>query len=249
MNVTPKRVIILANQAPMERDGSDWRYVSTICSANAERLFGVKPLWVPEGPQTRRELVREGLLAPEEIADFNMPCILNVDDWYLPRRRFRSDIPVVGRHSRDHYTKWPETRSAMLEVYPDDPAIDIRIMGGASTALKVLGAKRLPKNWTSFEYDELPVKTFLHQLDFWVYFHHPVLVESFGRAILEAMAAGCVVILPEHFEETFGDGAVYCKSHEVRKVIEYYYADLERYRERSERGVRYVRDHFSYSNA
>jgi hypothetical protein len=248
MNVRPDRVVLLANQAPMERDGSDRRYVSTTVSANAEKLFGTRPLWAPEGPETRQALEDEGLLSPAEIAPFNLPCIVNLDEWYLPRNRFRSDVPIIGRHSRDHRTKWPDTRSALLEVYPDDPSVDVRIMGGAATALEVLGTKRLPRNWTSFDYDELPVKTFLHQLDFWVYFHHPILVESFGRAILEAMAAGCVVILPEPFRKTFGEGAVYCEGSEVQRVIADFHADFERYREQSDRGLKYSEDNFSYDS-
>lgn len=215
------------------------------CSANAARLFGVDPVWIPQGPQTRKALIEDGTLLPGQIADFDMPSVVDPADWAMPRTRFRGDVPIVGRHSRDHYTKWPDTAERLLEVYPDDSGVDVRIMGGDKVPRELLGRDRLPANWTSFSYDQLPVKAFLYQLDFWIYFHHPVLVESFGRAVLEAMANGCVVILPHSFEPTFGPGAIYCRGEEVRSVVDGLYADFDLYKEQSERGMRHVREQFS----
>lgn len=239
------RVLILANQAPSEHDGRDRRYIVADCTANARTMFGVEPEWLPEGPQTRAALLAEGTVQGSNIVEIDFPCVLDPDEWAMPRSRFRSDMPVVGRHSRDHYTKWPATKESMLKVYPDDPAVDVRIMGGATSATALLGA-RLPGNWTPFPYDVMGVKAFLYQLDFWVYFHHPVLVESFGLAVLEAMATGCVVILPKHFEPTFGAGAVYCDEDEVQDVIRELYGDFGRFREQSERGLEMVRRRFSH---
>src|SRR5690606_18889235 len=142
-------------------------------------------------------------------------------EWETVRDDFRSDIPVLGRHSRDHVTKWPGNSETLLRVYPDDPAYDFRNMGGASTPYEVLGG-RLPTNWIAYGYDETDVKDFLFQLDFWVYFPNEIRIEAFGRAILEAMASGCVVILPDVFKTTFGDGALYCTPNEVRTVIDKY---------------------------
>ena len=50
-------------------------------------------------------------------------------------------------------------------------------------------------------------RKFLEGIDYFVYFHHSQRVEAFGRTIIEAMAAGCVAILPHHFREVFGEGA------------------------------------------
>ncbi|THV43469.1 glycosyltransferase [Glycomyces buryatensis] len=241
----PERVVILANQAPREHDGTDWRYVPSACTAHAKRLFGVDPIWVPQGPQTRQALIDDGTLDASQIAAFDMPSVVDPTDWAMPRRRFRSALPVLGRHSRDHYTKWPDSAEHLLQVYPDDPAIDVRIMGGDTVPLELLGQRYLPPNWTSYSYDQLPVKSFLYQLDFWIYFHHPVLVESFGRAVLEAMANGCVVVLPHSFEPTFGPGAVYCREDEVHGIVTAMHADFARYQAQSERGLRHVREQFS----
>ena len=51
------------------------------------------------------------------------------------------------------------------------------------------------------------------------------MIEALGRAILEALASGCVTILPRHFEATFGNGAVYCALDEVQDVVRNDYGD------------------------
>ena len=69
-------------------------------------------------------------------------------------------------------------------------------MGGAKSAQALLAKPELPANWLVYDYDEVSVRSFLFQIDFYVYFPHPRMIEAFGRAILEALASGCVVILP-----------------------------------------------------
>lgn len=240
----PRRVLIHANQPPCEADGSDLRYFIHHCEANTERWFGVAPSWVPQGPQARRALV-ESPVPPQRLEPFDMPGILDVADWTLSRDGFRSDVPVLGRHSRDHVTKWPGDRESMLQAYPDDPAYDFRNMGGATVPREVLGG-RLPANWIAYGYDETEVRDFLFQLDFWVYFPNEIRIEAFGRAVLEAMAAGCVVVLPESFRSTFGEGALYCAPGEVRNLVDKYHGDREAFLSQSRLGQRHVREHFSY---
>ncbi|WP_156037516.1 glycosyltransferase family 2 protein, partial [Glycomyces tenuis] len=86
-NVRPRRMIVLANQAPNERDGSDVRYLPDSCHANAETMFGVAPLWVPQGPQVREALA--GLTAARP-ADFDMPGIIDTAALAPARTGFRS---------------------------------------------------------------------------------------------------------------------------------------------------------------
>lgn len=240
-----KRIFVIANQAPMERDGTDVRYIPTDCSAHAEAVFGQRPIWVPQGPMVRAALEAEGSLADEEFAPVDFPGIVDLDEWSLPRDRFRGEVPVIGRHSRDHYTKWPSTADDLLAAYPEGRDFDVRIMGGEKTPLEVLGRHSPPSNWISFDYDELPIKTFLYQLDFWVYFPNQIMVEAFGRAVLEAMAAGCIVILPHHFASTFGEGALYRDPIDVVKTVADLYEDFDRFREQSDRGREFVRRNFS----
>jgi glycosyltransferase involved in cell wall biosynthesis len=237
-----ERVIILANQAPSERDGSDWRYVPKTCSRVAQEIFAVQPAWCPQGPAVRQAIAGE--LGAAELLPFDMPGIIDVDEWTVDRTRPRADRPVMGKHSRDNWTKWPADRDTLLRVYPDSADVDVRFMGGTRALRQVLEGDELPIGWLAYDYDEVSVRSFLCQLDFYVYFPHPTMVEAFGRAILEALACGCVVILPEQFTETFGDAAVYCTPEEVWPVVQRYYADRAMYLAQSRLAVRRVRELF-----
>lgn len=240
-----ERLIIVANQAPSERDGSDVRYEPNECSDNAERLFGVRALWVPQGPIVRRAI--EPLLPPSELAEFDMPGIIDIDAWVTDRRRFRSNIPVVGRHSRDTAMKWPKDAKTLRLVYPTDGSVDVRVMGGGLTVSEILGGST-PESWVVFGKDELDVRTFLNSIDFFVYFQHPDAFEAFGRAVLEAIATGCVAILPPHFEATFGSAAVYAEESEAIKRVHELYSSPSKYLAQSRAAVAFARDHFSYES-
>ncbi|GAB3229978.1 hypothetical protein GCM10027447_23840 [Glycomyces halotolerans] len=241
--VRPERLIVLANQAPAERDGSDTRYIPDACHANAREMFGVEPLWVPQGPQVREAL--SGLTAGR-LAGFDMPGIIDDAQIAPPRTGFRSIMPVVGRHSRDDRTKWPAAED-LFTVYPGDGRWDVRVMGGVKT-VRLLTGKDAPPEWTCYGYNETDVESFLYQLDFWVYFPHPRQYEAFGRAALEALASGCVVVLPPRFEATFGDAALYCEPAEVVGLVDAHYADPERFLARSALAQQRVRERFSHDS-
>jgi hypothetical protein len=244
--IRARQVLILANQAPFERDGTDYRYVPQACTEVASQLFAVEPRWCPMGPAVREPL--EAMLPPGALTPFDMPGIIDIEHWTLDRSRFRLDRPVIGRHSRDSRTKWPGDRETLLAVYPASDKVDVRVMGGATTPLSVLGTATLPANWVAYDYDEIGVRSFLNQLDYYVYFPHPDMVEAFGRATLEALAAGCVAILPHHFSATFGDAAVYCGPHEVQEVIRSFHSDHASYLDQSRLGQERVRKLYSHES-
>ena len=154
-DVRAKRVIILANQAPSEADGSDLRYLTAQCTEAVEDIFDVDPQWRPQGPAVRAELASR--LKPEQLTAFDMPGIIDEDVWLLERTGFRSDIPILGRHSRDNWTKWPKDRRTLLQAYPAASDIDVRI-GGGKAARGILGVDHLPANWLVYDYDEVSVR-------------------------------------------------------------------------------------------
>jgi hypothetical protein len=72
------------------------------------------------------------------------------------------------------------------------------------------------------------VERFLSEIDFFVYFTHPLWQESFGRAVAEAVAAGKLVITDPATADTFS--TVAADSHDVEGVIARFLADPESYR-------------------
>lgn len=239
-----RRLVIIANQAPAERDGTDIRYVPSECADNAEMLFGLRGLWAPQGPTVRQALI--GHLQPDEITPYDVLGILDSDQWRTNRSYFRSKVPVLGRHSRDNVMKWPENSSALSAIYPTDASVDVRIMGGATTARNVLEKDHYPPNWVVFETNEMNVRSFLNSIDFFVYFQHSSAYDAFGRSVLEALAAGCVTILPHHFEETFGEAALYAEPAEVASLIRDHYENPLKFREQAEKAMAVVEHSFSF---
>lgn len=234
--------IVVANQAPSEIDGSDVRYVVTDCIRNARALWGLDPTWVPQGPQVRAAL--SGLLPRSLLEAFDMPGILDPDDWQL--RRDRSGLPIIGRYSRDNPLKFPGDIEALLAAYPDTDRLDVRIMGGDRTCRELLGARPVPVNWTLLPYGAEDVKDFLAGIDYFVYFDNDNIVEAFGRSVLEAIAGGCVVVLPHKYRPVFGDAAVYCTEEGVLETVQALEVDAEKKRAVLDRARGCVRSKFSH---
>gem|GEM_PF-910276 len=235
---------IVANQAPHELDGRDIRYHVSDCIRNAQLLFGRNPLWVPQGPQVRKALFP--LLPAKLLAPFDNPGIINTEEWVVKRQDQCGRVPVVGRYSRDNPMKFPSTLHEASLAYMAGRDIDVKIMGGTKSLAALLSGAPVPKNWDILPYGSMPVAEFLSNIDFFVYFDNELIVEAFGRSILEAIAAGVVVILPPHFREVFGDAAVYCKSEEVYEKVWRYFSDCEMYSKQVEVASRYVLGNFSY---
>jgi hypothetical protein len=196
--------------------------------------------WAPIGPLVRRALLDRGVAL--NLRGDDWVNILDIDEWWVDRSRFRGDRPVIGRHSRDHESKWPSARSDILAAYPPDPGAEIKILGGADAAIRLLG--RQPANWTVYPFGAMSPKRFLREVDFFVYYHHPGWIESFGRNVIEGMASGCPAVLPPHFEAVFGSSCEYVAADGARERVERLYRDPAAYRARSEGGREYVEQRF-----
>lgn len=240
-------MLIVANQAPHERDGSDLRYEVGTCSRHAKQLFGVTPLWVPQGESVRSQI--EPLLPSNMIDKENMPGIIDLKEWAVDRSTPKGEKPIVGRYSRDHKLKFPPNRTELVQAYPRTDDIDVRIMGGDSACKRLLKKRaNFPQNWTVYEHGQIPVREFLSSIDFFVYFDHANMVEAFGRSLLEALASGCVVITREKFRSTFGEGAIYCEPSDVMETVLALYSDWERYSEQSRCAIHTVDRLFSHQS-
>ncbi len=239
------RFIILVNQmANRLTTGGDPQYDPRRIDRNVRSLFGVNPLWVPISGLVQR-LMREDERYPEPHFDIWNP-LLDVDNWCLTRVNWRGDQrprPVVGRHARDHYTKWPSSAKALAAAYCVGRNCEVRLLGGADQALSILGS--YPDNWQVLAFAE-STYDFLQDLDFFIHYPHEHYIEEFGRAVLEAMGLGIPVILPPVFKETFGDFAAYAEPDEVWSVVEKLWGDKLAYQAASERGLQFVREHARY---
>jgi glycosyltransferase involved in cell wall biosynthesis len=206
--------------------------------ANLALVTGKTPRLAPLSDLIRRVLASVDL-GDAELLPSNWPPLLDLTGWMRSSRREHQRV-VVGRHARDHRDKWPDDPETIAQAYcADDPDIDVRILGGADFAIEHLAGK--PANWTIHPFNSMDVKGFLHDLDVYVYFPHPQIIEAFGRAPLEAMAAGVPAIVPPAFRELYGDGAIYVEPKGVREAVRNLVGDVNFYEERVRRGADFVR--------
>lgn len=245
-HVRADRVVIHAGEAPCRQDGTDQRYDPQTCTRATQELFSAEPTWLPRGPAVRAVLGPR-LPSSAALAPFDRPGTVDPARWRLHRPGFRSSVPVIGRHSPDDRMEWPAEPETLRQVYAA-PDFDVRILGGAGVPRRLLGTGRTPVNWLVYDYHDVTSRSFLYQLDFYVYFSHPDAVEVPSRAILEALAAGCVTILPETLSEMFGDAAIYCRAAEVRQVIRAWHADRHGFLRQSRRATDRVRERYGHDS-
>ena len=210
--IEARAIKVIVNQPPLSDYGPDGvvRYDIATCAANIRRWFGRDATWHPIGPMVRDVLeTRHGddLRAIDWSAE-DWHNIIDLADWQAPAAsRPAGGVLRIGRHARDHWHKWPGSAEDILAAYPDAPDVAVQVLGGAGAAAARLGG--LPGNWLVHPFGAMAPRDFLAGIDVWIYFAHPDWVESFGRTIIEAMAAGVPVILPEDYRPVFRQAALY----------------------------------------
>lgn len=236
------RVLVVANTAPLSLNGADASYDIDATVRHAAHMFEAAVVVSPESPHTRDLL---HLTAPDVVlGDTDWPGFVLDETLAAQPRRTYSRKPVVGRHSRDHRLKWPDTIEEITAAYIGG-SFETRVLGGAHSIEKMIdlsqhGVEVLP-------FGSVPPTEFLEGLDFWVYMHSSKLVESFGMSALEAMANGCVVVLPPYMEQLYGSGAVYAEPAQVVALVNELWGDEDRFRQHSEAAIATARERFSSS--
>lgn len=250
--VRARTVLVMANQAPLEPDGSDQRYVVADVTERTRELFGVEPVWVPQGPTVRRVLLEQDPTV--RLTPWDNPGLIDPEVW-----RAREEPPdpslrplVVGRYSRDHAIKFPPTWEDVLAAYDLGTDIRVRIMGGIVTLRRLarevgVAHTDFPETWELFGHKNIDVHDFLDELDFFVYQDNPQMHEAFGRVLLEAAASGVLTIAHPKHEPTFGQAVDYALPHEVPDRIAAYAADPQAYRARVEEALRTVAERFGHA--
>lgn len=242
--VTADRTVMVLNQAPGDAADPARYYHFADVRNRVEGLFGTDVEWSPISPQVRAEVLRSAPDAPLAGTDWHE--IIDVTEWDTGRDGPGAGVPVIGRHGRPDPVKWPRTTEELLQAYPDDPAVRVRILGGGELAVRRLG--RTPAGWELVEFGSMAPRDFLRGLDFFVYFHDPDLVEAFGRTIMEAMAAGVPVLIGAHFRPVFGDAALYTTPAGVLPLVRELHADPERYRAVARHARDFVETRFGYAS-
>ncbi|RSM67469.1 glycosyl transferase family 2 [Actinoplanes sp. ATCC 53533] len=223
-----RQVLIVADETPGRQDEADRRYVAADCSRAALRMFGTEPLWCPQDPQVRAVLRTEAV----ELTPYDLPVVVDGERWSAARDGAGQWPAVVGTDLSDEAV-WPGDVRAALTVYDEvgDWDVRLRLPDWPRTGYHPGG----PRSRLVYDAADCDLRTFVHQLDFYLHFPSADRIETFSRPALEAAAVGCVVVMPERHAAVFGDAAVYCDSGEAEATIKRYHADRELYAEQSRR--------------
>jgi glycosyltransferase involved in cell wall biosynthesis len=239
-SIKTQNLIVIINQfAERLYDGSDPQYDPEIVRANLRTLFGMEGSWIAISDLVRGLMLKDKRY-PTPHVDVWSPMV-EADEWFKVPLRWRGGsgaAPIIGRHGRDAYTKWPSDPDALRAAYAAGKPWPVRFLGGAANALKIIG--EAPPNWQIMPFGSVEPQEFLGDLDFYLHYPHERYIEEFGRAVMEAMAMGIPVILPEIFRQTFGDGAAYAEPAAVTDVIQSLWSDKRAYINQAEQGRAFV---------
>lgn len=236
-SVDVSEAFLLVNQLPYDlRDQTSKRYESATVAKHFKDIFGVKPTWIPISPVTRIGLLQDGV---EPLYNTDWTPILPWQPLQTPRSAPRDPShPVVGRHSRDDWTKWPGSAAKIRSAYfANRSHTEVKILGGAQVPIDILGQE--PYNWEIFPFDSWSIDEFLASIDIFVHYHHELYVEEYGRNIAEAMSLGVPCVLPPHFRGTFGDAALYAEVEEVGTAVDELISNQALYARTSQAGLEY----------
>lgn len=230
--IRAEKKILVAHQPLLDANGVPY-YDPAAVNTVAETLVGSGLHWAPISPLSRENMLAGNI--PFPILEDDWTNLIFVDEWAIERAGLQGAVPVMGRHSRPDWPKWPATKEELLTIYPDSDEFDVRLLG-VGDGLKDLLGNEYPPNWHTYQFNEIGPADFLGSIDFFVYYHHPDWVEAFGRTIAEAAAAGAVVILPKHFRKTFGEAALYREPSEVLGTVRALHKDPVRFQLQSTMG-------------
>ncbi|WP_024476148.1 glycosyltransferase [Arthrobacter sp. CAL618] len=240
--LSPNRVIVVVNTAPVGQNGANFCYDLVDCMSSVQEMFGATAEIYPESPQMRNLV--HSIFPNAHYSDRNWTGFINPSPYLASRLHDESRQPIVGRHSRDHSLKWPDTAEEIRSAYVQPDHFGTHILGGTGSVSGRLALSLEPSVVVS-EFGTIDPPDFLSKIDFWVYLHSTALTESFGMSIVEAMASGAVVLLPPYMEALFGDAALYVSASDVAETVAVYWGDSALYNEQSRRGIESVKLHFS----
>lgn len=235
--ISAENVIIVANHPAVDAAGT-WHYQVQDTDAHVRQLFGAEPVWTPISAVVRQSIAAQQ--ANVRTAETDWVNIFAEVPASAARTGFAREKPVVGRHSRPQREKWPDTAETLLAAYPDSGQWQVEILGGAEVPEEILGD--LPAAWNVHAFGAQDPQSFLTGVDFWVYMHHPAWREAFGRAIIEALAAGCVVVLPPYLREIYGTAAVYSEPSGVQQMVTEHWQNTEMFLQQSRRAQEFAAD-------
>jgi len=235
----PEKVGLLVNQSAQELiGGPENMYSVEKVNQKLVDLYGKNPEWIPISPTIRDLLADHSTSLKLSVHDW-LPLV-DIDKWGREPvcRKHERKLPIIGRHSRDHWAKWPKQKRAFDQAYCGNKKVKVQLMGGSRYPSETF--LRFPRNWQFFEFNHTPGPQFVQNLDFFVNYIHEEAIEAFGRNVAEAMASGVPVLCSPQYKNCFGDAALYPEPEDVFATIQELWNNQELYLNQAKKGRAFV---------
>lgn len=239
-----RQVAVVAEQLPAE-PGGRVTYLPQDCAEHSEEFFGHRPAWIPASPAVREALAA---VPGAKLAEHDAVTPFDPSLWQGPRRPRRVRRPVVGAWAGTLPGEWPARPEAISSLLPTDGSTDVRLYGDPSLLVNLLGEEAVPPAWLSITpgtpraaggaegAGDPGRRSFVRSVDFFLSFPQRGALRP-QRPVLEALAAGCVVIMPPWAEPACGQAAVYAEPAEVPEMIRRFVEDPALWTEQSHRAA------------
>lgn len=219
-----RRLVVVAHENFLRPDGNQSFDVAKTLGLLADRTVAEELVIAPVSAGNRRTV--DDWLADRPTLRWSVAPInwFNICDFVLVPP-VRSPRDRRGRVSRPGFEKFADLPT-MLAHFP--PHAERCAILGADSFL--LPDATPPAHWELLPFGGAEVGAFLASIDFFIYFTHPNLRESFGRVLAEAIAAGKVVITDPGTAETFGGSVIASDGSDVDAIVAGFIAEPDRYR-------------------
>ncbi|MGO2111256.1 MAG: glycosyltransferase family 2 protein [Pseudoclavibacter sp.] len=198
-----KQVLVVGDGNPGGRDESLRQYDPAHAHDMARTIFGQEPVWtIPVGQDAAK--FREQFELPSVPDPY--PLVLDVERYSGTRLKRTGEQLVIGRHADNDVMEWPG-KELLLDPYPTDGSIELRVLGDARGAVRVLGEKGMPPQWIHFRDGEIASDVFWRTIDAVVLYGGENKGLFLERQILEALTAGVPIVTDIERAELYG-GAV-----------------------------------------
>ena len=220
-----QQLYVVAHENFLRPNGAPGFDVTRALGLISQNTLAEHLLIAPVSAYNRSTVERWLATAPEAAAQWGVAA----ENWFnicefQTIAPTRSPRDRRGRVSRVGFEKFP-SRAVMEQHFPEH-----------AEHCAILGADNIldfpdppPAHWQLYRFGAREVAEFLTEIDFFVYFPNPCLRESFGRVIVEAIAAGKLVITDTGTAQTFGPAVIASEGDDVDEIIARYIADPASY--------------------
>lgn len=230
------RVLLVAHSNPAERPRTLRTYDPHHAHVMARQLFGQEPSWV----------VPLGQDAAAFEAGFDLATISDVYPVTLDTERFSGTRLVrsggrlvIGRDAINDVREWPD-KDDLIAAYPSDGSVELRVLGDARGAVRVLGERRVSDDWLEFRNREISAGIFWRTLDGVFLYKGYESGHGFERGVLEALSAGTPVVAGTALAQPFGGAVLAAHPEDAIATLESLLSEPRRLSQQRQRGQDFV---------